>query len=146
MCSGNCSASSVLCYLVSCCFALHTCIFLFNQCLKRIPLAYKDLLPRFPKFQIRFPYLCDTFLLHLGHPPRDIVQRALLDRMSDQPGLFRVFPSSWRLPFLLFVFLRLKTVVYVLSTFLVIYERKASSLAVIPLEPEADLYRMHFTR
>ena len=66
--------------------------------------------------------------------------------MSDQPGLFRVFPSSWRLPFLLFVFLRLKTVVYVLSTFLVIYERKASSLAVIPLEPEADLYRMHFTR
>ena len=33
-----------------------------------------------------------------------------------------------------------------LSTFLVIYDRKASSGAVIPLEPEAEFYRMHFTR
>lgn len=120
--SGNCSAPLVVCYLVSRRFTLSMCISLSNQCLKRIPtqvwnhpslcshllsgvLACKDLLPRFPKFQIRFPYLCDIFLLHVGCPPWDMVQRVLLDRMSEQPGLFHVFPSSRRLPFLLFVFL-----------------------------------------
>lgn len=156
--------SSLSCLLpgVTTLHAIHVFL-LANQCLKRIPtqvwnhpslcshllsgvLSCKDLLPRFPKFQIWFPYFCDIFLLHLGCPPWDMVQRVLLDRMSEQPGLFHVFPSSRRLPFLLFVFLCLKTVVYVLSTFLVIYDRKASSVAVIPLEPEAEFYHMHFTR
>lgn len=141
---------------------LYVCILLFNQRLKGIPTQVlnqfsvkvvslvfwptRTSLPHFPKFQIQFPYLSDTFLLHLGRPPRDMVQRVLSRQNVRTTGLISCLSQLSEIPIFAVCFPLSENSCLCLSTFLVIYDRKASSVAVIPLEPEAEFYRMHFTR